>query len=125
MPQLTYRYAGPADVAPVVALVESAYRGEASRAGWTSEADLIDGQRTDAGLVSALLADPVAHVLLAEEAAVLQACCQLREPWRPVAPPTSACSPSGQRNRAAGTGGWSWPRPSGGPATSSGRRRWR
>ena len=29
-------------------LVESAYRGDASRAGWTTEADLLDGQRTDA-----------------------------------------------------------------------------
>jgi ribosomal protein S18 acetylase RimI-like enzyme len=83
MPQLTYRYASPADVARVVALVESAYRGEESRAGWTSEADLIGGQRTDAGLVSALLADPGAHLLLAEEAAVLQACCSLREPPAP------------------------------------------
>jgi hypothetical protein len=31
-----------ADVADVVGLVESAYRGDASRAGWTSEADSLD-----------------------------------------------------------------------------------
>ena len=42
-----FRDAGPEDVPRVVALVERAYRGEASRAGWTTEADLLDGQRTD------------------------------------------------------------------------------
>jgi ribosomal protein S18 acetylase RimI-like enzyme len=80
MPDLTYRYAGPADVTAVVALVESAYRGEASRAGWTSEAELITGQRTDAAMVSAVIAAPGAHVLIAEETGILQGCCELREP---------------------------------------------
>src|SRR4051794_13241714 len=42
-----FREAGPADLGAIVALVESAYRGESSRAGWTTEADLLDGQRTD------------------------------------------------------------------------------
>jgi hypothetical protein len=44
---LRFRRATPSDVPQVVALVESAYRGDASRAGWTTEADLLDGQRTD------------------------------------------------------------------------------
>ena len=39
----------------VVALVNSAYRGESSRAGWTTEADLLGGQRTDAEEVSHLI----------------------------------------------------------------------
>ena len=82
MPELIYRYAGLADVPAVVALVDSAYRGGESRAGWTSEAELIDGQRTDAAMVSALITDPGVHVLLAEEAGALQACCELREPAR-------------------------------------------
>jgi GNAT superfamily N-acetyltransferase len=86
MPDLTYRYAGPADVTAVVALVESAYRGEESLAGWTSEAGLIGGQRTDADMMSALIAEPGAHVLLAEEAGVLQACCELRKPGAPGGP---------------------------------------
>jgi len=51
------RPATPADVDTVVALVESAYRGESSRAGWTTEAHLIDGSRTDAEEISALLPD--------------------------------------------------------------------
>ncbi|MCW2670206.1 MAG: alpha/beta hydrolase fold, partial [Frankiales bacterium] len=41
------RRAKPGDVDDVVSLVESAYRGESSRVGWTTEADLLDGQRTD------------------------------------------------------------------------------
>lgn len=45
--QLVFRNATLTDVSAVVELVESAYRGEASRAGWTTEADLLDGQRTD------------------------------------------------------------------------------
>jgi ribosomal protein S18 acetylase RimI-like enzyme len=83
MPDLTYRYAGRADLPAVVALVEAAYRGEESRAGWTSEAALIGGQRTDAAMVTALVTEPGAHVLLAEEAGHLEACCELREPGAP------------------------------------------
>jgi ribosomal protein S18 acetylase RimI-like enzyme len=35
------------DAEELVALVNSAYRGESSREGWTYEADLLGGQRTD------------------------------------------------------------------------------
>ena len=34
-------------------------------------------------MVAALLAEPGAHVLLAEEAGILQVCCELREPPAP------------------------------------------
>jgi ribosomal protein S18 acetylase RimI-like enzyme len=47
MTDLDIRDAVPADIPALHALIESAYRGEASRAGWTTEADLLDGQRTD------------------------------------------------------------------------------
>lgn len=67
------RAARPGDVAAVVTLVESAYRGESSRAGWTTEADLLDGQRTDADEVRALLA----HVLVAEDDGGIVGCCTL------------------------------------------------
>ncbi|WP_304190455.1 GNAT family N-acetyltransferase [Phenylobacterium aquaticum] len=39
------------DLDAVAALVNSAYRGESSRAGWTTEADYLDGQRTDAAIL--------------------------------------------------------------------------
>ena len=41
------RLATPADASAIVQLVNSAYRGDTSRAGWTTEADLLGGQRTD------------------------------------------------------------------------------
>jgi GNAT superfamily N-acetyltransferase len=86
MPDLTYRWARPADVPAVVTLVDSAYRGAGSLAGWTSEAELIDGPRTDAAMVSTLITEPGQHVLLAEEDGVLQVCCELQEPGTPAGP---------------------------------------
>jgi GNAT superfamily N-acetyltransferase len=61
------------DVEAVHALVESAYRGDASREGWTTEADLLAGQRTDPDEVRAVLAD----LLLAHEGPDLLGCCVL------------------------------------------------
>jgi ribosomal protein S18 acetylase RimI-like enzyme len=74
---LDFRPAEARDVPAVVALVESAYRGEASRAGWTTEADLLDGQRTDPQGVRAVIEDPQSVLLLAFSGGTLIACCQL------------------------------------------------
>ncbi len=52
---LPCRTATIADVPHIVALVNAAYRGDSSRAGWTTEADLLDGQRTDVEEVSSLI----------------------------------------------------------------------
>lgn len=52
---LSFRRATAADGDAIVALVNSAYRGESSRAGWTTEADLLGGQRTDAEETSRLI----------------------------------------------------------------------
>ena len=53
-----------ADIDDIVALVNGAYRGAGANAGWTSEADYIDGQRTDAQtLRSDLKAQPQAVLL--------------------------------------------------------------
>jgi GNAT superfamily N-acetyltransferase len=52
--------------------VNSAYRGETSRQGWTTEADYIDGQRTDAQTLARDLAGtPGARLLLLREAGEL------------------------------------------------------
>jgi ribosomal protein S18 acetylase RimI-like enzyme len=75
---LSFRHATVTDVAAIVRLVDSAYRGEASRAGWTTEADLLDGQRTDAAAVAEMLREPDSTVLLAEEiGGQLVGCCRL------------------------------------------------
>ena len=65
---LCFRAATETDVETIVALTESAYRGDASRAGWTTEADLLDGQRTDVQEVAELVARPGSLILLAEAA---------------------------------------------------------
>jgi ribosomal protein S18 acetylase RimI-like enzyme len=74
---LTFRFAQADDVPAIVDLVESAYRGESSRAGWTTEADLIDGRRTDAEAIAAVLAGPASTMLVAEADGQLVGCCQL------------------------------------------------
>jgi ribosomal protein S18 acetylase RimI-like enzyme len=74
---LRFRFAQAGDVPAIVGLVESAYRGEASLAGWTSEAHLLDGQRTDAAAVSAVLDRLGSVMLLAEAGGELVGCCQL------------------------------------------------
>jgi GNAT superfamily N-acetyltransferase len=53
----------------IVAVMESAYRGESSRQGWTTEADLIDGARTSIDEISAVLSDPQRFMLVAHDAA--------------------------------------------------------
>lgn len=75
---IVFRRAGPEDVGAVVELVESAYRGESSRAGWTTEADLLDGQRTDARAVGDAVGREDGMLLLAALDGVLASCCQLR-----------------------------------------------
>ena len=74
-----FRKAVAADVDAIVGLVESAYRGDSSRRGWTTEADLLDGRRTNADDVAGLLATPGAAVLLASVDDELLACCHLEK----------------------------------------------
>jgi ribosomal protein S18 acetylase RimI-like enzyme len=64
---LSFSFATASDVPAVVALVESAYRGEASRKGWTTEADLLDGQRTDPDEIAELIARSDARIVLARD----------------------------------------------------------
>lgn len=77
MHAITFRAAVAGDVPALVDLVESAYRGERSRAGWTTEADLLDGQRTDPTMMAEVIAEPGGVVLIAEEGGAPVACCQL------------------------------------------------
>ena len=46
MPHLSFRTAESSDTPTIVELVNSAYRGDSGKQGWTTEADLLDGQRT-------------------------------------------------------------------------------
>lgn len=71
------RHATLADVPAIVALVESAYRGDASRAGWTTEADLLDGHRTDDDDVRSCIERPRSLVLLGERGGGVVACAHV------------------------------------------------
>lgn len=55
-------------------LVNSAYRGDSSRRGWTTEADLLDGQRTDAEGIREQLAKPETQILVLENEKFLLGC---------------------------------------------------
>jgi ribosomal protein S18 acetylase RimI-like enzyme len=74
---LTFRDAADADVDELVALIESAYRGESSRAGWTTEADILQGQRTDPEGVREVIKSPDKRLLTVERDGRIVACCQL------------------------------------------------
>ncbi len=52
------------DAEEISTLVNSAYRGDSSRRGWTTEADYLDGQRTSAELISKDIRDPSKRVML-------------------------------------------------------------
>jgi len=76
---LRFRGATQADADAIVALVESAYRGDASRVGWTTEADFLDGRRTGPDDVLAQIARPRSRILLAERGSELLACAHVAE----------------------------------------------
>ncbi|MFE7776833.1 GNAT family N-acetyltransferase [Streptomyces sp. NPDC057445] len=72
-----FRDATEADVPELVALIESAYRGDSSRAGWTTEADILDGQRTDPEGVLQVITAESSRLVVVERDGSLLACCQL------------------------------------------------
>lgn len=73
------RIATPADLPALLDLVHRAYRGDSARQGWTHEADLLDGQRTDAEALGAMLADDRQRVLVADEGGRLIGCVHVTD----------------------------------------------
>ena len=74
---LPLRPAVAADCAALSSFVNSAYRGESSKAGWTTEADLLDGQRVDAHGLREAIGRQGSIVLLHEAAGEIVACVAL------------------------------------------------
>lgn len=77
MDTLHFRSATTNDIPALVALVTSAYRGETSRNGWTTEADLLDGNRIDPQVLQHDIERPSSRILLAERDDVLLACAHI------------------------------------------------
>lgn len=76
--ELAFGAATKDDLDEIVRLVQSAYRGDESRAGWTHEADLLEGQRVDRQMLLDLLAQPDAQILVARSGQELVGCCELQ-----------------------------------------------
>lgn len=62
------------DLPALHALIERAYRGDSAKAGWTHEADLLGGQRTDLAALADMTADPAQHLLVATTGDALTGC---------------------------------------------------
>jgi N-acetylglutamate synthase-like GNAT family acetyltransferase len=73
------RIATEADVPRLHMLIESAYRGESAKQGWTHEADLLGGQRIDQQALQTIIADPVSAILVAERGTGLIGCVQIAD----------------------------------------------
>ncbi|MEO7530452.1 MAG: GNAT family N-acetyltransferase, partial [Sediminibacterium sp.] len=68
------------DIVKLVNLVNSAYRGESSKKGWTTEADLLDGLRTNAESIHAIIKKPGAVILTARtDSKELAGCVYLQQ----------------------------------------------
>lgn len=81
MPSFILSIAQPTDIDQLLLLINSAFRGESSRQGWTHEADLIEGGiRADAPMLREIIADPAATLLLAKnEAEAIEGCVLLQQ----------------------------------------------
>lgn len=76
---MQFRIAAAPDIPALHKLIESAFRGDSARVGWTHEADLLGGQRTDVGALSDILASPVQSMLVAEDGDDLLGCVCLTD----------------------------------------------
>jgi GNAT superfamily N-acetyltransferase len=67
-----------ADIEELVTLVNSAYRGEESCQGWTTEARFLSGQRIDREAMGDLIGTPDQAVLLIRDLVGIKACVHLK-----------------------------------------------
>ena len=76
---MNIRKATKQDIPSLNKLVNSAYRGDSSKAGWTTEADLLDGIRTSEASLTEMIDRNDAVILLAEEKDQLKGCVYLEQ----------------------------------------------
>jgi GNAT superfamily N-acetyltransferase len=69
------------DAEAIATLINSAYRGETSRQGWTTEADILDGLRTKTQDVAAIIKSEHSFMLMGvlNDEIVANICCQWQE----------------------------------------------
>lgn len=76
---ITFRTAKFDDAESLSKLVNSAYRGDSSRKGWTTEADVLDGQRTDPEKICEMISDTNSRIVLAETEHQILGCVYVRK----------------------------------------------
>jgi ribosomal protein S18 acetylase RimI-like enzyme len=74
---VTFRVADAGDVPTLDELIQSAYRGHESRRGWTSEAELLDGRRTDQAELAEVVEAADETMLVAVVDSAIVGCCRL------------------------------------------------
>jgi ribosomal protein S18 acetylase RimI-like enzyme len=65
-------------------LVNSAYRGDSSKKGWTTEADLLGGTRIDEDALRDLIQKPDTTVLIYKEEGAILGCVELRQDGKKI-----------------------------------------
>lgn len=73
------RLATPADLPSLHPVIESAYRGDSARAGWTFESDLLTSPRTDLATLESILASPADRLLVAVRESAPIGCVQISD----------------------------------------------
>ena len=74
---LNFKNASLNDIIPLADFINQAYRGDYAKKGWTTEADILDGQRTDAEDLQEIITTPSNQILLAFEDEELVGCVHL------------------------------------------------
>lgn len=71
------------DAQDIAELINSSYRGESSRAGWTTEADILDGLRTTTQEVASIIKRDDAFVLVGvlRDQIVATICCERQDAY--------------------------------------------
>lgn len=77
MSTLSFRSATAPDIAAIVDLVVTAYRGEGSAEGWLREIDVLTDDRITADEVAAEIADERTRILVAEQDGRIVGCASL------------------------------------------------
>ncbi|WP_017166212.1 GNAT family N-acetyltransferase [Xanthomonas phaseoli] len=79
MQTTTFRTATVADIDALVLLVTSAYRGDSSRMGWTTEADILEGARIDPAVLRDDILRERSLVLVVEQDGRPVACAHIAD----------------------------------------------
>ncbi|RUR01874.1 GNAT family N-acetyltransferase [Labedella endophytica] len=93
---MEFRTATNDDVDAIVTLVGHAYRGTGSESGWTTEAHLFEGPRTDPDDIGAILATPANTLTVAVDGGEVVGCCMVSDRGRTAYFGLFAVSPSAQ-----------------------------